>query len=422
MDVQLLNKGLDFSRRKKQWLITLALFGFSSYGAYKVYHSPSVSKKRKKLVKLLRALISIMEMFSDSAETISVVSKDLKRFLQSDSDQIPTSLKQLSKIARSDEFSRSLIRVSEAVTVGVMHGYQSTPTETDIKEGGNSSFSDRAMDKLVSTAGTGFVSVVVGSFARNLVLGLLSNGQSHEKLNGNHHPAMPYVRSNSFSSSKWIDVLCNERCKALLADCIKSFVSTGVAVYLDKTMNINVYDEMFSGLTNPKHQTKVREFLLSITNGMVETLVKTSHQVFTTSKSYPDSSSSSSRSAFDLSGDQSSLTDKPFEQDEYSRKPKEKNDGWMGSVSSTLAVPSNRRLVLDVTGRVTFETIRSLLEFVLWKLSDGLKRSVGVVREEVVDRGLEVIRYVGARSCIIIIMLCLALCLHVFGTRALLPA
>ncbi|CAI9116001.1 OLC1v1017037C1 [Oldenlandia corymbosa var. corymbosa] len=416
MDLELVKRGVHFSKRKRKWIFILGLAGLSSYGVYRVYHLPSVVRKRKMLFKLLGSLVSVAELVSESADTMHTVSKDLKEFLQSDSDEIPNSLKQLSKIARSNEFSGSLIRISEAMTTGVLRAYNSE-NRGEIEEVGKPSFPEKIMDKLMSSAGTGFVSVVVGSFARNLVLGFYSNGVSGEEgFNVDGHSGM------SEPVPGWVNVVCDDKCKTLIADSIKTFVSTAVAVYLDKTMNINFYDELFTGLTNPKHQTKVGDILVSLCNGAVETLVKTSHQVLT-------SSNSSSASGNGVNEGSISSSNKFLDQDaslvkgqEICRPVKSQNGGWASSVSSTLSVPSNRKFVLDVTGRVTFETVRSLIEFVFWKISEGLKRSFAVIHEDVIDRGLEVIRYVGAKASVIL-TICLALFLHILGTsRAMLPA
>ncbi|KAF9621129.1 hypothetical protein IFM89_016623 [Coptis chinensis] len=342
----------------------------------------------------------LTRIVSDSTETIGIVSNDLNQFLKSDSDEIPNSLIQISKIARSEEFSESVVRVTQALTLGLLRGYKLDAKSNEGEESG------RVLDKLFSTAGTGFASVIVGSFARNLVMAFYS---------GDGNPS-------SSEEQKWVSVICNDKCKELIADSIQLFVSTAVAVYLDKTMEVNTYDDIFSGLANPKHGTKVRDILVSVCNGAIETLVKTSHQVLMSSNS--DAKLDGSSSSFSLNFDQGevpyAVRDEGFELGNSSRDLKSKNSfdikdsGWVNKVSSTLAVPSNRRLVLDVTGRVTFETVRSFLDFSLRRMLDGLKRSAKVVHEEVVERGMDVFRYITAKS-VAIVTICFAFCLHVVG-------
>lgn len=423
MDARLVKSGIDFTRRRKRWILAVAALAFSGYGAYRVYNLPSVARKRRRFLKLVGALVSLAEAVSESSETVAFVSKDLKDFLRSDSDEVPNSLKQISKITKSAEFSRSITEVFRALTVGAMRGYRSVSEDNVHGNGWNANLTDQVLDKLFTPAGSGFASVVVGSLARNLVMAIHADTRSWQQSEFSNPDSSNQFTTEGSSVPRWLNVLCDDKVKDLVGDCIQLFVSTAVTIFLEKTMEINAYDELFSGLTNPKHEKKVREMLVSVCNGAVETLVKTSHQVLKSSKLNANSYSGSPLLAVEGSkGLRFNGVD--WKQGVSSHKSPDsyglaKDSGWVNKVSSTLAIPSNRRLVLDVTGRVTFETVRSLLECLMEKLYDGMRQSANVVHDEVLDRGIEVVRYVTAKSSIIT-TICLSLCLHILDGASIL--
>uniref|UniRef100_A0A0D3FPJ8 Uncharacterized protein n=1 Tax=Oryza barthii TaxID=65489 RepID=A0A0D3FPJ8_9ORYZ len=164
---------------------------------------------------------------------------------------------------------------------------------------------------------------------------------------------------------KWVNLIATGKGQKAISNWVEVFVSTAVGVFVDKTIHINTYDQLFQGLTNASHDAKVKELLVSVCNGAVETMVKTTHHVMSNAN-YKSVGSGSNGAG----------------------------EGWVETVSSTLAVPSNRKFMLDVTGRVTFETVRSFLEFALWKMHAGAKKGGNTV----MDSGLRAMQYMTDKS------------------------
>ncbi|KAF0888314.1 hypothetical protein E2562_014159 [Oryza meyeriana var. granulata] len=353
-----------FSRRRRRWILLAAGGAAAAFGAYRIYHHPAVAERRRRLARLVGAV----DAFVDAA---ALVASDLSDFVRSDSDELPRSVAQLAKLAASPEVSATVAAISEAITAGILRGVGST---SGPGSGGTVALSDRLVDKLFSDSGERLASAVAGSFARHLVVAFYS---------------APSTPGETSSSTKWINLVATGKGQKAISNWVEVFVSTAVGVFVDKTIHINTYDQLFQGLTNASHDAKVRELLVSVCNGAVETLVKTTHHVMSNANDKSDGSGGNGA-----------------------------GEGWVETVSSTLAVPSNRKFVLDVTGRVTFETVRSFLEFVLWKMHDGAKKGGSTV----MDSGLRAMQYMTDKS-MVIATICITLCLHVLnGTRLLATA
>jgi hypothetical protein len=87
--------------------------------AYKAYSSNSVAQTRRSLARLRAALAKYSEALSSGADLCCTVVRDLQRFLQSDSSEVPGSLRQLAKLLQSQEVTQTTTKTVAAVYRGV---------------------------------------------------------------------------------------------------------------------------------------------------------------------------------------------------------------------------------------------------------------------------------------------------------------
>lgn len=359
-------------RRRARRLLLTAAAATGGYGLYRLYRH-----HRRRIV----AALSL-------ADAVSLVGSDLAEFLSSDSDQVPRSLLQLSKLAASEPVSSAASSLSESLASGVLRAISSHQhqlhQQQQQQQNPQTPLQDRILDRLLSPEGAGFASAVVGSFARNLVLSSCDARTAE---------------AGEREEPRWLAALCSATGKEAAADLVRVFVSTAVAAYLDRTAAVRTNSQLLAGLSDPRHEAKVKDLAVSVCNGAVETFLRTSRQLAKEAS---------------LARIEVAAMERVVEGSD--------TNCVIQKVSSTLAAPSNRRFVLDVTGRVTAETVRSFLDFLAQRMSDGARKSIVVARDEVAERGLVAVKYLGAKS-MAIFTISLALCMHILmGTRFLLPA
>eukprot|EP00249_Psilotum_nudum_P015536 c25380_g1_i1 orf=601-2427(+) len=147
------------------------------------------------------------------------------------------------------------------------------------------------LDKMFSEAGVGFASAVVGSVARNSVIAFLDglhklmkeDYQTSREETGDtvdlDSATMVKLRTKAPDPWQIADLLATDKVKLLIAEGIRTFVSTAVSEYIDKTKDVNIFDNVVAGITNPTYEAPVQELLKIACKGSVEAFVRTAHEV-----------------------------------------------------------------------------------------------------------------------------------------------
>lgn len=137
---------------------------------------------------------------------------------------------------------------------GSPHSFSSSPPN---KEG----TVDKILNALLSDRGHSLVSVAVSMGAKNLV-GAYVDGSSRTA-------AAATKDGGPDATDKLFSFLSSREGQQLAVMAMAAFASNGMKVYMDKSLEVNFYDELFGSMTKPEHLDVVKQCVAVFARNMV---------------------------------------------------------------------------------------------------------------------------------------------------------
>ncbi|CAI5507187.1 unnamed protein product [Closterium sp. Naga37s-1] len=292
--------------------------GGGIYIAYKVSNSEYYRRQRQRVRDAWILFSRLYNAVFAASELSTTVLTDVRAFIESDSDEVPRSVRQILKLSSSEEFQRAVVRTTYSVTEGVLHGVclssaWNGPDETASAcpaQGTNGVDSssgisgmpvrrmglvESVLDKLFTDEGRTFASAVVGKAMRSLVVSLvdkLSSPPGGVSASGGATGASSAAGSRQ-ALTGWelilVELATNEKGKALLTDIVATFAVNAVGTFIEKTRNVNVYHDILAAVS--RHQELVKDVGAHILTRTAETTVATAMAPIPTERSARQGSS-----------------------------------------------------------------------------------------------------------------------------------
>jgi hypothetical protein len=256
--------------RHRHALLGVAAAAAGGYTAYKVYSSSTNGTLRK----INDALANYSKGSLAASSTFAAVLTDLNTYLQSDKDEVPQSVKQLAKLFQAKEVQDSLKTGVTTLVSGVTEQLAATSTKDEDSARGPSAL-DKIIEAVLSERGRSLVGLAISVASRN------STAIFCEALQNIYKQAAEAPSSSSASSSQStamveiLNFMSSDQGERLLSVVIGNFVRNAVGVYVDKTANINYYNDLFSSLAEPAHKQALTEVMSAVTAVFCKELVGT---------------------------------------------------------------------------------------------------------------------------------------------------
>jgi hypothetical protein len=242
-------------RKVRKYIVLTAGVAITSGLVYQAYNSDAIGQTRLYFRRLRHALQCYIDALADNGEICSDLMRDLDKFLHSDDDEIPPTLRQVAKLLQAPAVT--------SATAATVHALYNGLYKTSDHNHGNSqdlatrsttqkpAALDKILDAVLSERGHTLVSVAVSMAARNAVTAYCeaSNQQQHD----------PSISNHKTSTDKILDFLGSISGQQLAVASMATLATEGVRVYMDRTLDINFYEDLFASMAKREHLSAVKE-------------------------------------------------------------------------------------------------------------------------------------------------------------------
>lgn len=286
-------------RKYKKYALVSGAVALTAAAVY-AYRCDAFARSKRYFGRLRQALQRYTEAFAIGGDMCATFMRDLHDFMNSRDDEVPSTLRQLAKLIQSEEFGdstrsvanalyRGLIRTQTSKSSIVHPNMSSEDAEEHVSDAVRSSppssskgdALDRILDALLSDRGHSLVSVAVSMGAKNLMSAYVDATARQQRLDG--------VKSGSGggtdATDKLLAFLTTPEGQQLAVVAVAALASNGMRVYMDKSLSVNLYDDLFSALAKPAHLNAVKQCVSIFARDVVATYMQGGISVTTSSKS-----------------------------------------------------------------------------------------------------------------------------------------
>lgn len=249
--------------RRRNWVIGATTSLAGAILLYKLYHSERLARAWRQYQRLTEAVSSYNQAFLAGADVAATVSKDLQFFLQSDSKELPQSLRQLAQLLQAEETQAATSSIAAATVKGIV-------SATHDAGGSSSSSIEKIFTALSSQQGHSLVTLAVSVAART------STHTYCECVERSAAAAKASEEATGVLADTLVQQVlrfaCTKEGERLCMLGVKNFVTNATAVYCQNLEGVSMWQDLFAAMVKPEHKQVAGHITRCFTNELTNTL------------------------------------------------------------------------------------------------------------------------------------------------------